>query len=395
MNASPEQQHSAAASARQSLRFVLILGIVNLFADMTYEGGGSINGPFLGSLGASAAIVSMIAGIGEFLGYSLRSVSGYISDKTGRYWAITFVGYIINLVAVPAMALAGNWQTAALLSMAERVGRAIRKPTIESMLSYTTGSLGRGWAYAVNTALDEIGATIGPLVVAVVLLLRGDYRIGLAILIVPALFALSSLIAARIAFPLPSRLEVGTTASAKSFSRAYWLYMLASACFAAGLTNFELISYHWSRTAAVDNYWIPLLLAISTAAGVPIGLMLGRLYDRFGLPVVLSAVVVSALFSPFVFLGSFWPIVVGMVLWGVGYAIQDTLLKAIVAGVLPQGKRGLAFGLFYTGYGGGWLLGSVSAGLLYSLSLTAVIAFSMVAQLSAVPLFIVARRPEQ
>jgi hypothetical protein len=151
-----------ALSDSPAFTFVLTMGIVNLFADTTYEGGASINGPFLASLGASAAIVSITAGAGEFLGYALRSVSGYIGDKTGKYWVITFIGYAINLLAVPAMALAGSWKVAAALVLAERIGRAIRKPTVEAMLSYTTGELGKGWVYAVNTALDETGATIGP-----------------------------------------------------------------------------------------------------------------------------------------------------------------------------------------------------------------------------------------
>ena len=120
------------------------MGVVNLFGDVTYEGGGSINGPFLATLGASAAIVSITAGAGEFLGYALRPFAGYVADKSGRYWLITFVGYAINLIAVPAMALAGNWPVAAALVLAERIGRAIRKPTVEAMLSYTTGELGKG-----------------------------------------------------------------------------------------------------------------------------------------------------------------------------------------------------------------------------------------------------------
>src|SRR5437764_7805548 len=126
------------------------MGVVNLFGDVTYEGGASINGPFLGSLGAGAAVISIVAGVGEFLGYSLRAVAGYVGDKTGKYWLVTFVGYGVNLLAVPALALAGNLPVAAGLVLAERVGRAIRKPTVEAMLSYTTGSLGRGWVYALN-----------------------------------------------------------------------------------------------------------------------------------------------------------------------------------------------------------------------------------------------------
>src|SRR5438105_1820077 len=190
-----------------AFRFVVTMGLVNLFGDMTYEGGGSINGQFLGELGASAAAISIIAGLGEFLGYSLRSVAGYVADKSGRYWLVTFVGYAINLLAVPAMALAGNWQIAAALILVERIGRAIRKPTVEAMLSYTTGTLGRGWVYGLNTALDETGATIGPLVIALVLFLKGSYQTGYALLLVSAVLAFSSLIAARVVFPVPSRLE--------------------------------------------------------------------------------------------------------------------------------------------------------------------------------------------
>src|SRR5437868_4988055 len=176
-----------------AFRFVLTMGIVNLFADTTYEGGASINGPFLGSLGAKAAAISIVAGLGEFLGYSLRSVSGYIADRTGKYWHVTFAGYAINLLVVPAMALAHSWQAAAALILAERIGRAIRKPTVEAMLSYSTGKLGKGWVYGVNTALDETGATIGPLLAALVLFKTGNYRTVYGLLLISSLVALSSL----------------------------------------------------------------------------------------------------------------------------------------------------------------------------------------------------------
>lgn len=375
--------------------FVMTTGIVNLFGDITYEGGGSINGPFMASLGASAVIVSVTAGLGEFLGYALRLPAGYAADRTGRYWLITFVGYVINLFAVPAMALAGSWQVAAALVLAERIGRALRKPTVEAMLSYTTGELGKGWVYALNTALDEIGATVGPLIIALVLVLKGDLRTGYAFLTISAVAALVALVVARVNFPLPSRLERGHTAPAKDFGKAYWLYMLAGALFAAGLMSFELISYHLSKTKIASEQWIPVMLAISTAFGVLANLVFGKAYDRAGLPVVIVAVCASAAFSPFVFLGGFWLVLFGMLLWGIGYATQDTLLKAIVAEVLPEGKRNFAFGLYYAGYGVGWLVGSIVAGLLYENSRAALTAFSIIIQLASVPVFVLAGRQER
>jgi MFS family permease len=374
-----------------AFRFVMVMGAVNLFADVTYEGGASINGPFMGSLDASAAVISIVAGAGEFLGYSLRSVAGYVADRTGRYWIITFIGYTINLLAVPAMAMAGSWQAAAVFVLAERIGRALRKPTVEAMLSYTTGKMGKGWVYGLNTAMDELGATLGPLIVALVLFLQGNYRTAYALLLISSVLALASLVVARIGFPLPSRLEQGQTAPARGFTRTYWLYMAGGACFAAGLMSFELISYHLSSTHVVPDTWIPVFLALSTACGVVASLVLGRLYDRVGLPTVLVAVAISALFSPFVFFGGFYTALFGLLLWGIGYATQDTLMKVLIASVLPEGKRNLAFGLFYLGYGGGWLVGSVATGLLYEHSRLALVAFAMAAQLIAIPVFAIAR----
>jgi MFS family permease len=379
-----------------TFRFVLTMGLVNLFADVTYEGGGGINGAFLGSLGASAAAISIIAGGGEFLGYGMRSVAGYVADRSGRHWLITFIGYAINLLAVPAMALAGSWQVAAALVCAERIGRALRKPTVEAMLSYTTGKHGKGWVYAVNTALDETGATLGPLLVAAVLFFKGGYRGAYATLLISSLLAFISLSLARLRFPLPSRLEEPhQSAAVKGFTCSYWLFMGAGTCFAVGLMSYELISYHLIHTRMASAVGTPVLLAFATGSGVAANLVIGRSYDRFGLPVVLIAVTLSALFAPLMFMGSLAMVIAAMPLLGIGYAVQDTLLKAIVAGALPPGRRSFAFGLFYAGYGCGWLIGSVTMGLLYERSRLALALIAMLAQLASLPMFLAAyrRRP--
>lgn len=386
---------AARAGASAAFAFVFTMGIVNLFGDMTYEGGAAINGQFLGSLGASAAAISIIAGTGEFLGYALRSVAGWTADKTGKYWPVTILGFAINLFAVPVMALAGNWQVAGLLILAERTGRAIRKPTVEAMLSYSTGTLGTGWVYALNTALDETGATIGPFLMAVAMYRHASYRAGYSLLLISALLAFIAVIVARLIFPVPSKLDqTGRTARAERFTPAFWIYMAGAACFGAGLMSFEFISFHLATHRAASEHWIPVLLGISTGFGVLANLALGRLYDRNAIGTIVGAVFVSALFSPLVFLGGSGVMLVGMLLWGVGYAVQDTLFKAVVADRLPGGRRNFAFGIFYTGYGVGWLVGSVAVGLLYDVSVVAVIAFSMAVQLGSIPVFLYARHRE-
>src|SRR5262249_47362087 len=220
-----------------------------------------------------------------------------------------------------------------------------------------------------------------------VLWMRGDYRHGYALLSISAVLAICSLAIAKINFPVPSKFERGQTASAKALGPTYWIYMLAGACFAAGLMSFELISYHLSKTGVVTGYWTPLFLAISTGFGVIASLALGKLFDRFGSSVVLVAVLATSVFSPLVFFGAFPLALVGILLWGLGYATQDTLLKALVATVLPERQRNFAFGLFYAGYGVGWLIGSVVTGLLYEYSLSSMFVFSLASHFSAFPIF--------
>lgn len=380
--------------AKTAFGFVLIIGIVNLFADMTYEGARSITGPFLGSLGASATVVGVVAGTGELLGYSLRSVAGYFADKTQRYWLIVFVGYVINMLAVPALALTGNWPIAAALIVAERTGRALRKPVVDAMLSYAGKTIGRGWVFGLNEGLDQAGATVGPLIVALVLYLNSGFRTGFAVLLVSSVLCLVTLILARFWYPRPHELETESAdiSKAKGFPRAYWIYVAAGALIAAGFADFSLIAFHFQKEAIISQTTIPLFYAVAMGAGALTNLVFGRLFDRVGFPIAIFAFLLGAVFAPLVFLGQFWLALTGMALWGIGMGAQNSLLKALLSGVLAVAKRSTGFGLFYTGYGLAWFLGSATMGLLYDKSILAVVVFSVVLQLLALPVFFLARR---
>lgn len=382
--------------AKLALRFVLIIGVVNFFADMTYEGARSIVGPFLGSLGASATIVGFFAGLGELAGYTLRSLSGYFADKTRQYWVIAFVGYAINMLAVPALALAGNWPVAAALMVSERTGRAIRKPAVESMLSHAGKSLGQGWVFGLNEALDQTGATLGPLITAWVLYRRGDYHQGFAWLLIPALLCLATLFVAWLLQRRPHELEEETEkpAPSRGFSKTFWLYLAAGSLIAAGFADFSLIAFHFRKTGTVAQDLVPVFYAAAMAAGALSGLVFGKLLDRVGSPILMVAFSVPAFFAPLVFLGGTRLEFLGMILWGVGMGVQDSCLKAVLAPVVPSEKRSTAFGVFDTGYGVFWFVGSAVMGFLYDQSLPALIAFSMVLQLAALPVFALARRKQ-
>lgn len=380
-------------SRQTAVRFVILLGVVSLFADMTYEGARSIAGPFLAVLGASGLVVGIVAGLGELIGYGLRLVSGYFSDRTQRYWAITVVGYTVNLIAVPLLALAGSWELAAVLIILERTGKAIRTPARDAMLSYATHQTGRGWGFGLHEAMDQIGAVTGPLIVAAVLALRGTYQTGFAILLVPALVAIGVLVLARVLYPNPRELEIATlTLKKEGFPRAYWVYLAGIVFVAAGYVDFPLIAFHFEKAGVAPSAVIPVLYAVAMGMDAIAALVFGRLFDRIGISALVIVSLLSALFAPLVFLGDFALAALGMSLWGIGLGAQESILRAAVAGMVSPERRGSAYGIFNTAFGLVWFLGSALMGYLYDVSLPALIAFSVLTQLGAVPFFLRVRR---
>src|ERR1700683_4998847 len=197
----------AARNASPAMKFVLMVGIMSFFADFTYEGSRSITGPYLGLLGAGAFTISVVSGAGEFIGYNIRLFSGRGAARTGKYWPITIGGYILQMSVVPLLALAGTWQVAAILIIAERIGKGIRNPPRDAMLSHAAADIGYGRAFGVHEALDQFGAMFGPLLVALILTLgHQDYRTAFAALAVPAAIMLSLLAVARLLYPRPQDL---------------------------------------------------------------------------------------------------------------------------------------------------------------------------------------------
>ncbi len=370
---------------RTALVFVLLLGVISLLGDVTYEGARSITGPYLALLGASATAVGVVAGLGELIGYGLRLVSGYISDRTGRYWAVTLLGYAVNLLAVPALALTGRWEMAALLMIAERTGKAIRTPARDAMLSHATHEMGRGWGFGLHEAMDQIGAVLGPLLVAAVLSARqsdGGYRTGFVLLLVPALLALATLAVARWLYPHPRDLEIGTPRLAwGGLARPFWFYILAVGLIALGYADFPLIAYHFEQAGILAGATIPLFYAAAMGVDALAALILG-------FSVLAAGAGLAALFPPLVFLGGPWSALFGVILWGMGMGAQESVMRAGVAEMAPADRRGTAYGFFNAGYGLFWFLGSALMGRLYDISIPALITFAMVAQLLAIPVFL-------
>jgi MFS family permease len=385
---------SADSSRRTALRFVLLIGVLSFFADFAYEGSRSILGPYLGSMAASATVIAVVTGFGELAGYVLRLFAGRLADATRRFWPITIFGYLVQMAAVPALALTHQWPSAAALIILERVGRAIRNPPRDVMLSHAGKHLGYGWVFGMHEALDQCGALLGPLLVAAVLAHQGDYRRAFALLLVPAVMTIGLLLLARALYPRPQDLEsVPAGIQPHGLPATYWVYLAGAALVAAGFVDYPLIGYHLTRAGVLSGSGVAIFYSVAMAVSGSGSLLFGRLFDRFGFRVLIGLTIMSAAFAPLVFLGGFGLALAGAALWGLGMGVHESIIPAAVSHMVRPERRASAFGLFTAGYGTFWFLGSAAIGLLYDRSVAAATAFCVIVELAAVPLFVwVARR---
>ncbi|MCS7169729.1 MAG: MFS transporter [Candidatus Kapabacteria bacterium] len=350
---------------RQAWRFVLLLGIVSLLADTTYEGARSIAGQYLAVLGASATVVGIVAGLGEFVGYGVRLLAGVVADRTRRYWAITLLGYVVNVFAVPALALAGRWEVVAVLLLLERVGKAVRTPSRDAMLSYVAPQVGRGVAFGVHEALDQIGAVLGPLLMAFVLQVGAGYRWGFAVLGLPAVLTLAVLVAAWRFVPQPQSWEGVSERGEGRLPGRFWLYMLFTGTTVVGLPHFALVAYHFKSTGLLSDPAIPIAFGVAMASDAVAALLMGRWFDRLGVRILLAVPVATACSAAAVFASGSVGAWLGMGLWGVVLGIQESVMRAAVAEVAPHARRASAYGIFNVAYGAAWMLGGSAMGWLY------------------------------
>ena len=368
------------------MRLIICLGVVSLFADMTYEGAHSIIGPYLKDLGATAAQVAMIAGLGEMLGASLRFFSGRFADRSRAYWTITFCGYAMNVIAVPALAWASNWRLAAMLIVAERTGKALRGPARDVLLSGATQEVGHGWGFGLHSIMDQTGAVIGPLLMVAAVLRSQHFGPGFLWLAFPAIGTLVALLAARLLNP-------GIAAPAKRSSdqivlpKVFWEYVAAAGLLACGMVDYPLLAYHFQNVNIVTPVEVPLLYAGAMGANGLTALLFGMLFDRFGLKALVLGIFFSALTLPLGFFGGSVGAIASVACWATSLGAQDACLRSGIATVVSMNKRGSAFGAFNGVYGVMWFLGSVTMGLLYSRSLVVLVTFGVVVQLAAAAMF--------
>jgi MFS family permease len=407
--ADPAEPKPAVAPGWSPWRAVVGFGVVSLAADMVYEGARSVTGPLLASLGASALLVGVVTGAGEALALVLRLPFGTRADRSGGYWPMTIAGYALTAVCVPALAVtpflgAAGLTVGCLLVLAERTGKAVRSPAKSTLLAHAAGPVGLGRGFGVHKALDQVGAFAGPLLVAAVAALTGALWPALAVLAIPGAAALGLLVSlrrrtgdplreqARKAGPQPrtSWLRAG-----RELPRAFWLFAASAGLATAGLVTFGVISYHLVTEDLVSTAAVPIVYAAAMAAEAVAALATGWTHDRWGprglvvLPVLVAAVPALA-FSDEVGLA-----VLGVLIWGAATGLQDSTVKALVAQLVPAGRRATGYGMFAAVQGVAAVGGGALAGALSTRSVPALVAIVAVLQLAALALFLGTLRSQQ
>jgi hypothetical protein len=398
---------------KRAMVLIVMFGLISLFSDLTYQAGRSLNGPLLGILGADAALVGLIAGLAEFLGYALRLATGALVDRSKAYWAFTLAGYGM-VAAVPLMMLAGTWQVAALFIVIERASKAVRAPAKDTILSMAARRVGTGRGFAIHKVMDQTGAILGPL--AMSLFLSGtlgntfqglvSYQQAYALLWIPLVFVFIAAFIGQRKVPDPVALEAELGADAgpgslaapvpETLSRTFWIYSVFTLLVGVGFINFALLSFHAKAAGLLGDAAIPFWYALAMAANGAAAYGVGLLYDRHGLK-VLYAVPVLSLPLPFLgFLGGTTPLMIAAILlFGFSLGIQETVIKAGIADLTPLKKRGTGYGIFNTMNGVGLLASGAVMGLLYDVSPWAVCWFSAAAEVAGLAVLVVLLRSKK
>lgn len=389
-------------------RVVVGFGVVSLAADMVYEGARSITGPLLASLGASAVLVGVITGAGEAVSLVLRLVFGSWADRSGHYWGLTLAGYLLTAVCVPALAIApfvggAGLALACTLILAERTGKAIRSPAKSALLARASAQVGMGRGLGVHKALDQVGAFAGPLLVAAMTALTGVLWPAMAVLILSGGAAIVVLLVLRRRVGDPgarpadltpdSTRETGRLPNGTGRLPArFWWFAASSGATTAGLVTFGVISYHLTRERVVPLAGVPVIYAAAMAAAALAALATGYSYDRVGGRVLFVLPVLVIAVPPLAFANAVWPAVGGVLIWGAAVGVQDSTVKALVADLVPDGRRATAYGLFAAVQGGAAIAGGAMAGALYARSVPWLTGAVALTQLVALVLLVISLR---
>jgi len=347
---------------------IILLGFVSLMGDAVYEGSRGLVPDYLKFLGASAIIVGLFGGLGEFLGHALRLVSGVLADTTRAHWLFIFLGYGL-IASIPLLGLARIWEIAIILVLLERLGKAFRSPARDTVLSVLSKDVGAGKAFGIHELLDQTGAVAGPLIAATLMFYSSNnYQQTFSFLLLPFLMLLVVLFYAyrKIGSEVITEPKTAGT-KGKALGRSFYTYTFAVTLNTIGLIPVALILYKASVILQPEQlqWMVPIIYLLIQGVDASVALFSGYAYDKFGVKVLTLPFIIS-LFPP-VFTMTYTgllPLIIASAFFGIVLGMQESIYRAAVSEFTPISSRGTAYGIFNTAYGVGLLISGGIYGLL-------------------------------
>jgi len=358
---------------------ILLLGIVSLMGDIVYEGSRGLIPDYLRFLGATAFIVGFVSGLGEFLGYAMRLASGFLVDVTRAYWFFMFLGYGL-IASIPLLGLSNSWEAAALLVLLERLGKACRSPSRDTILAIVSEGVGTGKAFGVHEFLDQVGAVVGPLIVSSLMFYSSnDYKLTFSFLSIPFMMLFIVLIFTywKIRFQViaePKKMPI----KSKVLGIPFYIYTLAVMLNTIGLIPASLILYRASAILQPEQqqWMVPLIYLLIQGIDAPVALLSGYLYDKFGIRILILPFIISVFPPIFTMLNAdLTTLVIASIFFGAILGIQESTYRAAVTRFTPTSSRGTAYGIFNAAYGVGFIISGGIYGIIVDLQIPLVITF--------------------
>jgi MFS family permease len=350
---------------------VVVLGFVSMFMDISSEMVHSLLPMFLVStLGASVTAVGLIEGLAEAASPIVKVFSGTLSDYLGNRKWLAVAGYALGAGSKPFFALAPSVGAVLAARVVDRVGKGIRGAPRDALVADITPPEYRGAAFGLRQSLDTVGAFVGPLVAAGLMLLWvNDFRRIFWVAVIPGVVAVLLLVGGVKEPPHPNnprRANPIRLENLRQLTAVYWWVVAIGAVFSLARFS-EAFLVLRAMQGGMRLALIPLVMVamnvVYTLSAYPFGKLADTMSHKkllvIGLGLLTLADIVLAQ-------SSHWaPVLLGVTLWGLHMGMTQGLLAVMVANTAPPAFRGTAFGFFNLLTGIAMLAASTGAGLLW------------------------------
>ncbi len=360
-------------SDSNSSRNIFALGFASFFTDMSSEMVFSLLPTFLLSLpGGSVAVLGFIEGIAEALSYVLRAISGIFSDKFRRRKLLVLAGYAVSNAFKPLFAVARTPLDVFAIRVTDRVGKAVRTPPRDALLSESVSEKRRGKAFGLHRTLDQSGAILGPVIASAALLALGlTIRDIFWLSLLPGIAALIIIMVAVKERMTRTEGKIQLLAGIRTVLRGdFSKLLMVVGIFSLGAFNFSFVLLSAQEAGIADSF-IPLVYAAVNTAHVAIAIPAGALSDKVGKEKVMILGYVAFLSTTVMMLmlpSNGLDALLVAVFYGLYFGIVETIQRAMVPEYADSSLGGTAYGVYYLIIGSAFFVSNAVVGNLWQYS---------------------------